>query len=269
LANKLEIKVLWDLFNEYTISAARNITLATLSIEAGLQLKIQFLGEQILVKCLSIDVAGFITTTTDHGRLCSLQIDGQARSPGLPSLREAKTTTYGAAVWLSQLPGFLSARLAEDVVDDRSAQGASSGADSDEVTDLTLPDDQDRDEEMSHQEPGSPKMPKKGWIGLKTVRPNDGSHRVIRLVPGSSSATSGEIQIDEELTLVDDIKVSNLPTELMEILLSGPLDCSVRLPLISLGGVGRDVFITRIVWDKPSISWSRAAQGQKMGAGKT
>jgi hypothetical protein len=31
----------------------------------------------------------------------------------------------------------------------------------------------------------------------------------------------------------------------------------VRLYLISLGGVGRDVFLHRIAWDKPSISWSR------------
>jgi len=31
----------------------------------------------------------------------------------------------------------------------------------------------------------------------------------------------------------------------------------VRLYLISLGGVGRDVFLHRTTWDKPSISWSR------------
>jgi len=90
LPNELEIEVLWDPFNEYTISAAPNIALATLSIKAGLQLKIQILGVQVLVKCLSIDVAGFITTTADHGRLYSLQI----RSLGLPSFREAIATTY-------------------------------------------------------------------------------------------------------------------------------------------------------------------------------
>ena len=66
------------------------------------------------------------------------------------------------------------------------------------------------------------------------ARLNDGSHRVIKLVMGSSSATSGDIQINEELTHVGDIKVSNLPTELIEILLSGPLDANVRLYLISL-----------------------------------
>jgi len=36
LANKLEIDVLWEPFNEYTISAAPNITLAILSIKTGL-----------------------------------------------------------------------------------------------------------------------------------------------------------------------------------------------------------------------------------------
>jgi len=30
------------------------------------------------------------------------------------------------------------------------------------------------------------------------------------------------------------------------------------LHLISLGGVGRDVFLARITWNKPAISWSRA-----------
>jgi len=65
------------------------------------------------------------------------------------------------------------------------------------VTYLTLPDDQDKDEEMSDKEQGSPDMPTKGWIGLKTVRLNECSHRVIRLALGSSSATSGEIQIGE------------------------------------------------------------------------
>ena len=54
------------------------------------------------------------------------------------------------------------------------------------MTDLTLPDDQDEDEEMSDEESGSPDMPTTGWIGLKTVRLNDDSHRVIRLGTGSS-----------------------------------------------------------------------------------
>jgi len=105
LANKLEIEALWDPFNENTISAAFNITLATLSVEAGLQPRIQILGEQVPIKCLSIDAAGFITTTIDQGKLHSLQIDGQAHSPGLPSLTEAITATYGAAVWLSRVGG--------------------------------------------------------------------------------------------------------------------------------------------------------------------
>jgi len=96
LANKLEIEVLWEPFNEYTISSTPNITLATLFSKAGLQLKIQIRGEQVSVKCLSIEAAGFITTTTGQGRLHSLQIDGQSSSLGLPSLREAINTTYGA-----------------------------------------------------------------------------------------------------------------------------------------------------------------------------
>jgi len=66
-----------------------------------------------------------------------------------------------------------------------------------------------------------------------------------------------QVQIGEELTHVDDIEVSNLPIESIDILLLGPPVSNVRLYLISLGGVGRDVFLNRIAWDKPSIKWSR------------
>jgi len=62
----------------------------------------------------------------------------------------------------------------------------------------------------------------------------------------------------EELTHVDDIEVSNLQTVSIDVLLSGSPDSNVRLHLISLGGVGRDVFQNKIAWDKLSISWSRA-----------
>jgi hypothetical protein len=198
LANKLEIEVVWEPFNEYTISSTPNITLATISIKEGLQLRVQIWGEQVSVKCLSIEAAGFIVTTTDQGRLHSLQIDGQSRSPGLPSLREATTTTYGAAVWLAQLQGFPSARATEDEIDHRPAEGtekAESGDDSDVVIDLTSPNERgsDADEDISNDEQGNPDMPTKGWTGLKTTRLNDGSHKVIKLVIGCPSATSGDI----------------------------------------------------------------------------
>jgi len=203
-------------------------------------------------------------TTTDQEKLHSLQIDGQSWSPRLPSLREAITNTYGAVVWLSQLPGFPSARLTEDVIDQRPAEGTESGDDSEEMTNLTLPNDPDEDEDMSDDEVGNPDMSTKGLTGLQTTRLNDGSHRVIKLVMGSPSATSGDIQIREELTHVDDIKVSNLRIESTDVLLSGPPDSNVCLYLISLGGVGRDVFLNRTVWDKPSISWSRAVHPLRM-----
>jgi len=258
--------MVWEPFNEYTISSTPNITLATLSIKAGLQLRVQIRGEQVSVKCLSIEAAGFIVTTTDQGRLHSLQIDRQSRSPGLPSLREAIATTYGAAVWLAQLPGFPSARPTEDEIDHRPAEGTESENDSDEVIDLTSPNEtgSDVDDDISDDEQGNPDMPTKGWTGLKTTRLNDGSHRVIKLVIGSPSATSGDIHMGEELTHVDDIEVSNLPIESIDILLSDPPDSNVRLYLISLGGLGRDVFLNRIAWDKLLISWSRAVHPLRM-----
>jgi len=210
----------------------------------------------VTFRCLSIDEAGFLVTTTDQGKIHHLQIDGQGRSPGLPSLREAITTTYRAAIWLAQLPGFPAARPAEEKVDDKSAWGTSSGEDSDEVTDMTLQNSQD--EEISEKEQGSQDMPTKGWIGLNTIRLNDGSHRVIEMASGSVSAIGGELQIGEELTLIDDTESANLPTESVGVLLSDSPASSVRLNQVSLGGVGRDVIMTRTAWDKPAISWSRA-----------
>jgi hypothetical protein len=73
-----------------------------------------------------------------------------------------------------------------------------------------------------------------------------------------------QVQIGEELTHVDDIEVSNPPIESIDVLLSGSPDSKVRLHLISLGGVGRDVFLNRIAWDKPSVSWSRAVYPLRM-----
>jgi len=134
------------------------------------------------------------------------------------------------------------------------------------VIDLTSPNERssDEDEGTSDDEQGNPDMPSKGWTSLKTTRLNDGSHRVIKLANGSPSATSGDIQMGEELTHVDDIEVSNLPIESIDVLLSGSPDSKVRLHLISLGGVGTDVFLNRIAWDKPSTSWSRAVYPLRM-----
>ena len=49
LTKKLEIEAMWVPFIEYTIASAPNITLATLSIKAGLKLTIQIKGEQVRV----------------------------------------------------------------------------------------------------------------------------------------------------------------------------------------------------------------------------
>ena len=68
----------------------------------------------------------------------------------------------------------------------------------------------------------------------------------------------------KELTHVDDIEVRNLPIESIDVLLSGSPDSKVRLHLISLGGVERDIFLNRIAWDKPSISWSRTVYPIRM-----
>jgi len=141
---------------------------------------------------------------------------------------------------LAQLPGFPSARPIQDEIDHRPAEGTEgteSGDDSDEVIDLTSPSERgsDVDEGISDDGQGNPNMPPKGWTSLKTTRLNDGSYRIIKLAIGFPSATSGDILMGKELTHVDDIEVSNLPIESIDVLLSGTQDSKVRLHLISLG----------------------------------
>jgi len=110
------------------------------------------------------------------------------------------------------LPGFPSNRPVDIGVDERPAQVTSSEEDSDGVTELTITDGQKHDEKTSDEEQGNQDMPKKEWIGLKIARLNDGSHIIMGLVMGSSAATSGELQIGEKLSQIDDIEIVHLPT---------------------------------------------------------
>jgi len=108
-----------------------------------------------------------LQTTSDQGRLYCLQIDGQARSPRLLSLKEAITTTYGAAIWLAQLPGFPVDMPVGMDVDERSAQEVSSDKDSDGVTDLTIQDSQESDDETSDEEQGYQICPERNGLDFK------------------------------------------------------------------------------------------------------
>ena len=108
-----------------------------------------------------------LQTTSDQGRLYRLQIDGQARSSGLPSLKEAITTTYGAAIWMAQLLGFPSDRPVGMDVDERSAQEVSSEEDSDGVTDLTIQDGQESYDETSDEDQGYQICPERDGLDFK------------------------------------------------------------------------------------------------------
>ena len=106
LAKNLKIDVTWDPFNENLITTAPNITLATLAQRARLPMEIQVEGSFNKAHCVPGGDPGFVAITTSTGQDLQIQIDGQAASPGLPSLREVIARTYGAAIWLSHLPGF-------------------------------------------------------------------------------------------------------------------------------------------------------------------
>ena len=78
------------------------------------------------------------------------------------------------------------------------------------------------------------------------------------MASSSASAASGELQIGEEITSIDNTELANMPKESVGVLLSGPPGSSVSLRMVSLGGVSHEVIVTRTAWDKPDISWSRA-----------
>ena len=114
-------------------------------------------------------------------------------------------------MWLAHLPGLPSARPTEDEIDHRSAEGSKgteSGDDSDEVINLTSPNERGSnvDESISDDEQGNLDMPSKGWTGLKTTRPNGESHRVIKLAIGSPSATSGDNQMERNSPMLTTLK---------------------------------------------------------------
>ena len=88
-------------FNENLTTTAPNVTLAALAQRARLPIEMQIEGRFTRAYCIPGGDPGFVTVTTERGQDHQIQIDGQAASPGLPSLREAIARTYGAAIWLS------------------------------------------------------------------------------------------------------------------------------------------------------------------------
>jgi len=71
---------------------------------SGLPLSIQIEGFMLTATCRDTGL-DFTMTIQVGDRQYSNPVDGQARNPGLPSLRECIFRSYGQARWLYELPG--------------------------------------------------------------------------------------------------------------------------------------------------------------------
>jgi len=117
LANKLDIWVEWDSFHPDLIASAPDATLSTLACQVKLTLLIQVEGVMPTATCLKTGLDSTLTIQVGD-RQHSIHLDGQARNPGLPSLRECISRSYGQARWLYEITG-----MATDPESDEWADG--------------------------------------------------------------------------------------------------------------------------------------------------
>jgi len=104
LANKLNIQVEWEPFHPDLIASAPDATLSALACQVKLPLSIQIEGIMLTATCLKTGLDSSMTIQVGD-RQHSIPLDGQAQTPGLPSLRECISRSYGQARWLYELPG--------------------------------------------------------------------------------------------------------------------------------------------------------------------
>ena len=128
LIQKLEIQVLWDLFNKNTIASAPSSILSLMEINK-VNVTIKSGNESIQGCCTGsadqeVEQINLVLNNTER---ITIPIDGQTTNPGRPSLRECIARIYGSATWLSQLSGFPASRRT-----DSSSGSDSDGLDSDD-----------------------------------------------------------------------------------------------------------------------------------------
>ena len=104
LANKLDIRVDWERFHPDLIASAPDATLSVLTCQVKLPLSIQIEGVMLTATCLKTRL-DFTMTTQVGDQHHSIHLDGKARNPGLPSLRDFISHSYGQARWLYELKG--------------------------------------------------------------------------------------------------------------------------------------------------------------------
>ena len=158
-----------------------------------------------MAHCVPGGDPGFIAVIKSMGQELQIQIDGQAASPGLPSLREAIARTYGAAIWLSHLPGFPQPE-AEAIEEDDSESELESEEEVEESFEHTR-----RDNEIA-----------RGGVGITTTPLASGLHRVQKVLRDSPAADSGVIKAGDTLTRIDNVVLKVTQSEAVAVILMGP-----------------------------------------------
>jgi len=158
----------------------------------------------------------------------SIPLDGQARNPGLPSLRECISRSYGQARWLYELPG-----MATDPESDEWADGVK-----------TI------------------RIPQHLGIGIGTSR-HGPPHRITSIQAGSMIARNGSALVGEFITHIDTIPTAAMNHSELHRAQQGPEYTSVSLDVADLQGNAQTISVLRSPPRTSQISWARALKPLK------
>jgi len=202
------------------IASAPDATLSALACQVKLPLSIQIEGVMLTATCLKTGLDSTLTIQVGD-RQHSIPLDGQARNPGLPSLRECISRRYGQTRWLYELPG-----MAADPESDQSADGVK-----------------------------KIRIPQHLGIGIGTSR-HGPPHCITSIQTGSMIARNGSALVGEFITRIDTIPTDAMNHSELYRALQGPEYTSVSLDVADLQGNAQTISVLRSPPKTSQISWA-------------
>ena len=155
----------------------------------------------------------------------SILFDEQAQNPGLPSLRECISRSYGQARWLYELPV-----MATDPESDEWADGVK-----------TI------------------RIPRHLGIGIGTSRQGP-PHCITSIQAGSTIARNGSALVGEFITHIDTIPTAEMNHSELLRALQGPEYTSVSLDVTDLQRIAPTISVLRSPPKTSQTSWARAVK---------
>jgi len=220
LANKLDVRVEWEPLHPDLIVSAPAATLSALACQIKLPLSIQIEA----ATCLKTGLDSTMTIQVGD-RQHSIPVDGQARNPGPPTLRECIPRSYGQARWLYELPG-----MATDPESDEWADGVK-----------------------------TTQIPQHLGISIGTSR-HGPPHRITSIQAGSMIACNGSALVGEFITHIDTIPTAAMNHSELHRAPQGPEYTSVSLDVADLHGNTQTISVVRSPPQTSQISWARAVK---------